>query len=134
MSHQPTMSSCEEEDDEDCLDNGKHSGPQQEDMDQRILGWLWHCHLDGAQEELSVQVLSFLCCAPKAMCAFSSSAECLHVMRMFCCLGVYCCALSIYRRKRNPDRTFPYMLLRANIRGLKFICILGPSLSSKLIT
>lgn len=98
MSHQTTMSSCEEEDDEDCLDNGKQSGPQQEDMDQRILGTLWHCHLDGAQErrckELSVQVLSFLCCAPKAMCAFCSSAECVHVMRMFCCLGVYCCALT----------------------------------------
>ena len=36
------MSSCEEIDDEDKLDNGKDGGPQQEEMDQGMLGMLWH--------------------------------------------------------------------------------------------
>lgn len=39
------MSNCKEEDDEHTLDYGKDGCPQQENMDQGILGRL--CHPDG---------------------------------------------------------------------------------------
>lgn len=75
------MSFCEEKSDEHNLDNRKDGGPEQEDMDQGMLGMLWHRQSDGStQSSLSlgstgrpmttVQVLSFLCCAP--MCEFAS--------------------------------------------------------------
>lgn len=88
------MSSCEEEDDEHNLDNGKDGDPQQEDMDKGMLGLLWHRQSVGrAQSSLSlgstgrqmlrelttVQVPSFLCCA-LAQCVYvrflSSVCEC----------------------------------------------------------
>lgn len=40
------MSSCEEDDDEYNLGNGKNGGPQQEDMDQGTLGRIWHSQSD----------------------------------------------------------------------------------------
>lgn len=65
----------------------------QESLEQPELG--------GAQEDkykelTTVQVLSFLCRAPKAMCVFASWAHCVHMMRMFWCLTAFCCAPSIY--------------------------------------
>lgn len=50
------MSSGEEEDDEHSLDDGEDGGPQQEDADQGVLGWLRHCQSDDrAQIEPSLR-------------------------------------------------------------------------------
>lgn len=75
MSHHVMMSIGEEKSDEHNLDNRKHGGPEQEDMDKGMLVMLWHRQFDGSaqrslslgstgREMMAVQVLSFLCRAP----------------------------------------------------------------------
>lgn len=64
----------------------------------------------------------------KAVCVFASWARLVQLVRTHWCLPVYCCDLSMYRTKRNPDGTFPFM--KANTAGPDGICILGVALSS----
>lgn len=109
-----------------------------------MLVRLWHRQSDGrAQCGLSLgstgrQMLraddctgpEFPLLCTKAVCVFASWAQCVHVMRTFWCLTVFCGALSIYRTDRSPGGTFPCMLLKANTAGPDCICILGLALFS----
>lgn len=79
--------------------------------------WAWGAQEDRCQELKTVQVLSFLCCAPKAACVCLLPELCVHVMRTFWCLTLLGCALSIYRTQRTPVGTFPCMLLKADTEG-----------------
>ncbi len=91
--------------------------------------WAWGAQEDRCWELMTVQVLSFLCCAPKQY-VFASWAQCVNVMRTFWCLTVFCRALSIYRTNRSPGGTFPCVLLKASTAVPDCICILGLALFS----